>query len=153
MTRSSASDIGTTSGQLSVTVIGPAKRRGGRPAREVKPPFSPEAVTGEFAETLKRYRVTKVFGDRYGGEFPRELFRKHGINYSPSEKPKSDLYRDVLPLINSRACDPLFVEGLRWALTSTTAHASASWPGLPATTASEKSGVREPRARRFAPLQ
>ena len=68
----------------------------------MKPPFSPEAVVEEFAEALKRYRVTRVVGDRYGGEFPRELFRKRGINYQPAEKPKSDLYRDLLPLINSR---------------------------------------------------
>ena len=35
--------------------------------REKKPPFSPEAVTEEFAETLKRYHVSTVVGDRYGG--------------------------------------------------------------------------------------
>ena len=35
---------------------------------------------------------------------PREQFRKHGVNYEPSEKPKSELYRDLLPLINSRRC-------------------------------------------------
>ena len=28
--------------------------------REVRPPFSPEAVTSQFADLLKRYRVTKV---------------------------------------------------------------------------------------------
>ncbi len=69
--------------------------------REVRPPFSPEAVVREFAQVLKSYRVTRVQGDRYGGEFSRELFRKFGITYDVSAKPKSDLYRDVLPLINS----------------------------------------------------
>ncbi len=69
--------------------------------REVKPPFSPEAVIDEFAILLKTYRVSKVNGDRYAGEFPRELFRKRGINYACAEKPKSDLYRDMLPLLNS----------------------------------------------------
>jgi hypothetical protein len=48
-----------------------------------------------------------VQGDRYGGEFPRELFRKFGITYDVSAKPKSDLYRDVLPLINSRRVELL----------------------------------------------
>jgi len=47
--------------------------------REVKPPFSPEAVIEDFAILLKTYRVTRVNGDRYAGEFPRELFRKRGI--------------------------------------------------------------------------
>jgi hypothetical protein len=42
-----------------------------------------------------------------GGEWPRELFQKHGVNYEPAEKTKSQLYQDFLPLINSRAVDLL----------------------------------------------
>jgi hypothetical protein len=71
--------------------------------RERKPPFSPEAVTEEFAKTIRSYRCTKVWGDRYGGEWPREQFRKHGVNYEPSEKSKSDLYKELLAPINSGA--------------------------------------------------
>ena len=52
--------------------------------REHKPPFSPEAVASEFAEVLKAYRVSTVMGDRYGGEWPREQFRKRGIEYRPA---------------------------------------------------------------------
>ena len=44
--------------------------------RERKPPFSPEAVVEEFASLMKTYRCSKVFGDRYAGEWPREQFRK-----------------------------------------------------------------------------
>jgi hypothetical protein len=69
--------------------------------REVRPPFSPEAVIDDFAILLKTYRISKVSGDRYAGEFPRELFRKRGIAYECSEKPKSDLFRDLLPLLNA----------------------------------------------------
>jgi hypothetical protein len=69
--------------------------------REITPPFSPDAVIEEYATLLKSYRVTSVTGDRYAGEFPRELFRKAGIQYECAEKPKSDLYRDLLPLLNS----------------------------------------------------
>ena len=75
--------------------------------REVKPPFSPEDVVDEFATLLKRYRIVKVPGDRYAGEWPREQFRKLGISYEPAAKPKSDLYRDLLPAINSRRVDLL----------------------------------------------
>jgi hypothetical protein len=71
--------------------------------REVRPPFSPEAVVNEFADLLKRYRVTEIVGDKYAGEWAREPFRKHDITYDASAKPKSDLYRDALPLINSAA--------------------------------------------------
>jgi hypothetical protein len=28
---------------------------------------------------LKTYRISSVTGDRYAGEFPRELFRKQGV--------------------------------------------------------------------------
>jgi hypothetical protein len=75
--------------------------------REVRPPFSPESVVTEFAATLKSYRINKVVGDRYAGEWPREQFRKHGIAYELSVKPKSDLYRDLLPLLNSRRVELL----------------------------------------------
>jgi hypothetical protein len=71
--------------------------------RERRPPFSPDAVTAEFADLLKRYRLFKVSGDRYGGEWPREKFREHGITYQVSERTKSDIYRDVLPELNSRS--------------------------------------------------
>jgi hypothetical protein len=75
--------------------------------REIKPPFSPESAVGEFSALLKSYRVCKITGDRYAGEWPREHFRKHGITYEPAQKPKSDLYRDLLPVINSRKLDLL----------------------------------------------
>ncbi len=69
--------------------------------RERRPPFSPEVVTSEFAELLKTYRVGKVVGDRFGGEWPRERFRAFGVSYELSEKSKSDIYRDALPGLNS----------------------------------------------------
>jgi hypothetical protein len=75
--------------------------------RERRPPFSPEAVTEEYAKLVRQYRCTTVYGDRYGGEWPREQFRKHGVNYEPADKSKSELYVDLLPLINSGAADLL----------------------------------------------
>ncbi len=69
--------------------------------REVKPPFSPEQTVAEFTALLEAYGVSRVTGDRYGGEWPREQFRKHGIDYDLADKSKSDLYRELLPLLNS----------------------------------------------------
>jgi len=69
--------------------------------RERRPPFSPDDVAREFAETLKAYGVTSVRGDRYGGQWPRERLQVHGVEYMPADKPKSDLYRDLLPMLNS----------------------------------------------------
>lgn len=70
---------------------------------ERRPPFSPEAVTLEFADALKSYRVRKVVGDRFAGEWPAERFKTHGVYYEASEKTKSQIYSDLLPLLNSRA--------------------------------------------------
>jgi hypothetical protein len=71
--------------------------------REVKAPFSPEAVVEEFAATMQRYRCSRCIGDRYAGAWPAEQFMKAGIHLDPSEKTKNQIYIDVLPLINSRA--------------------------------------------------
>jgi hypothetical protein len=75
--------------------------------RERKPPFSPEDVVKEYAALLKSYGIRKVIGDRYAGEWPRERFKIHGITYEPAAKPKSDLYRDSLALLNSGRVDLL----------------------------------------------
>jgi hypothetical protein len=80
--------------------------------REVRPPFSPESVVRDFCELLKTYRVTSVTGDRYAGEWPRERFREHGVEYMPAEKAKSDLYAALLPLVNSRRVELLDVPRL-----------------------------------------
>ncbi len=69
--------------------------------RQVRPPFSPETVTAEYAKILKRYRVGEVTGDRYAGEWPRERFAKHGIQYRTGERSKSQLYLELLAAINS----------------------------------------------------
>ena len=69
--------------------------------RERVPPFSPEQVVDDFAALCKSYRISKVTGDHYAGEFPRELFRKHSISYEVSKPTKSELLRDLLPLLNS----------------------------------------------------
>lgn len=80
--------------------------------RDVAPPFSPESVVRDFAALLRAYRISSVTGDRYAGEWPRERFREHGIGYSPSERVKSDLYRDVLPILNSGKAELLDVPRL-----------------------------------------
>jgi hypothetical protein len=69
--------------------------------RERRPPLSPDGVVSEFADLCKAYGAATVHGDRYAGEWPRERFRVHGIQYVPAAKPKSDIYRDLLPALNS----------------------------------------------------
>jgi hypothetical protein len=79
---------------------------------EVRPPFSPDAVTETFAGLATRYHIRDVTGDRYAGDWPRAAFRSHGIRYTvdwrdPKEPgklvsmPKSDIYKECLPLLNA----------------------------------------------------
>ena len=69
--------------------------------RERRAPFSPESVVEEFATLLKHYGLRTVEGDRYAGEWPAEAFRRHGITYVAAKQPKSQIYLDLLPRINS----------------------------------------------------
>jgi hypothetical protein len=69
--------------------------------RERRPPFSPDGVVQEFCELLKLYGVSRVEGDRYAGEWPRERFKEHGVEYRTADKTKSDIYQALLPGVNS----------------------------------------------------
>jgi hypothetical protein len=40
-------------------------------------------------------------GDAYGAEWTKEQFKKNGITYKTSEKSKSAIYVEALPLLNS----------------------------------------------------
>jgi len=75
--------------------------------REVRPPFSPEQVCADFAEVLKAYGITTANADRWAGQFPVEQMQKHGVSITPSERSKSEIYRDFLPVLNSGGCELL----------------------------------------------
>jgi hypothetical protein len=98
---------GGSGGDSFTLAIGHAETRSERriaiidAVREVKPPFSPETTVEEFAMLIRSYGITEVVGDRYAGEWPREQFRTRGVTYTVAEKPKSDIYRDVLPALNA----------------------------------------------------
>ena len=70
--------------------------------RENRPPFSPEGVVAEYASLIRKYRCSQCYGDRYAGEWTVEAFKKHGVHYEHAELTRSELYLDLLPLINSR---------------------------------------------------
>lgn len=62
---------------------------------------TPATIVGEYAATLKQYRVHSVTGDRYGGSWPADEFKRHGVTLEHSAKVRSDLYKDALNVINS----------------------------------------------------
>ena len=75
--------------------------------RERRAPFSPDEAVCNFAETLKKYSIRKVTGAHYAGEWPRERFRQQGIEYESSSRPKSAIYTELLPYLNSRRVELL----------------------------------------------
>ena len=96
---------------------------------EVRPPFSPDTVTETFAHLLTAYTIRTVTGDRYAGDWPREAFRKRGIRYvvdwrDPKDVTKrvslakSDIYREILPLLNAGRVSLLDHDRLRRQLVS-----------------------------------
>lgn len=70
-----------------------------------KPPFSPQSVVDEICGILKRYRTFQVTGDRYAGEWVPAAFKKHSVSFTPSDKPRSDLYVEFAYLVNGRTVE------------------------------------------------
>jgi hypothetical protein len=68
---------------------------------EIKPPFNPSEATAQMAAALKSYRLTRTVGDRYAAEWVVEAFKKCGIGYEHSERDRSAIYLDALPLFTS----------------------------------------------------
>jgi hypothetical protein len=66
--------------------------------RGKSPPFDPQHVTRAFAALAKEYHVREVTGDAYGAEWVEQAWRDCGLNYVRSERNKSALYVEALPL-------------------------------------------------------
>ncbi len=74
---------------------------------EVRPPFDPEVAVAACTAVLRRFGVARVTGDRYAGLWPAARFAEHGIAFEQSARPKSDLYCDLLPLLNAKRVELL----------------------------------------------
>jgi hypothetical protein len=69
--------------------------------RSWSPPFNPSGAIAEAADLLRRYGLLEVTGDRYAPGFVAEGFRAHGVTYRPSERDRSAIYLELLPLVNA----------------------------------------------------
>jgi len=69
--------------------------------KRYRPPFSPYTVIGQMTETLKNYGLRRVRGDNYSAEFVARGFEANGIRYHKSDKTKSQLYIELLPILCS----------------------------------------------------
>jgi hypothetical protein len=64
---------------------------------ETRPPFDADVVCGRYAEVLRRYGLTAVVGDKFGGDLLVSFFRRHGISYQASSATRSELYLYCAP--------------------------------------------------------
>jgi len=71
-------------------------------------PFKPSEVVKEACDDIKRFRLAHVTGDAYAGEWPRERFAENHFGYVVSERTKHEVYKALMPGINSR--DVLFLD-------------------------------------------
>ena len=70
-------------------------------AHEIKPPFNPQAAVAEVAALLKGYGVRSCVGDKYSAGFIIEAMARQGIHYTYSERDRSQIYVETLPLFTS----------------------------------------------------
>jgi hypothetical protein len=70
--------------------------------RENFSPFDPESVVDEHVKLLKTYNVRETYGDRYASEWVAQAYEKRGIKYNHVGAPRSSLYLNLLPKLNSK---------------------------------------------------
>jgi hypothetical protein len=60
--------------------------------------FDPQAITWGYAELLKEYGVRAVTGDNFAAQWVATAWQQCGVSYTRSERTKSQIYLEVLPL-------------------------------------------------------
>jgi hypothetical protein len=68
---------------------------------EIKAPFNPSEATATIAGVLKEYGLRDTVGDRYAAAWVVSSFAQFGITYAHSERDRSAIYLDALPLFTS----------------------------------------------------
>ena len=85
--------------------------------RAYAPPFNPSGVIAEVAGVCKGYQIDTIMGDRYAPGFVIEAFGSHGLRYQFTDQTRSDLYLELLPLVNAQRIrlldDPELLRELR----------------------------------------
>jgi hypothetical protein len=68
---------------------------------EIRPPYSPTAAVDQAAALFKGYGLNSCTGDAYSALWVVEAFAKVGIVYKHSERYRSEIYLNCLPLFTS----------------------------------------------------
>jgi hypothetical protein len=68
---------------------------------EIKAPLNPVTATEQVADLLKAYGLRETVSDKYAAGFATDAFAKNGIKLRHSERDRSALYVETLPLFTS----------------------------------------------------
>ena len=68
---------------------------------EVAAPFNPDSAVAQIAQVLKSYRINRTVSDRYAAAWPVAAFARNGIKLEHSERDRSAIYLDALPLFTT----------------------------------------------------
>jgi hypothetical protein len=68
---------------------------------EIKAPHSPMTATKTIAGVLKSYGLRQTVSDKYAAGFAVDAFHQSGIKLLHSERDRSELYIETLPLFSS----------------------------------------------------
>jgi hypothetical protein len=68
---------------------------------EIRAPFNPDQATLQIAATLKSYGISSTISDRYAAQWVVVAFDRNGIKLEHSERDRSAIYLDCLPLFNA----------------------------------------------------
>ena len=60
--------------------------------------FNLEEAVRDCCTDMRAYGETEILGDRYSANWVKEAFAREGLLYRHAEKPKSECYREMLPL-------------------------------------------------------
>jgi hypothetical protein len=70
--------------------------------REWMPPFDPGVMVTDLVAELRRYQITEVVGDQFSAGFAGAEFRRHGIEFTVSERKTNECLLDSLAIINTK---------------------------------------------------
>ena len=73
--------------------------------RSRAPKFNPDELTSQYTDLVKRYKINKVYGDKFSGDWASNSWAKHDISYERSEKTKSELYLEAESPFNTERVD------------------------------------------------
>jgi len=73
--------------------------------RSRPPKFNPDEVTAQCCDLIKTYGISRVYGDKFSGDWASNSFNKNDIEYERSEKTKSELYLEAESPFNTERVD------------------------------------------------